>query len=177
MFNFTFYLVIMGIVLFIFIIIFSMDNHKSRSVALKIYIPILLLAGGIFAWLEIKANKEEAQRAELTLKIEKAIDDNEYGDAYNFYNELEALHGSYDKYNIIKHEALFLVSQNTEESANRILFLLSQEQTDKLNLGGLTRVKRKELVIELYSLAQKINNQFVIEKLKADYEEYTKENK
>jgi hypothetical protein len=71
---------------------------------------------------------------------------------------------TYDKckMKVVKREALYLVAQDNEQSAKRLMVLLSQY---------LDKDERRDLVKELYNLAEKIENQYVIDLLIDEIEE------
>ena len=71
---------------------------------------------------------------------------------------------AYDKckMKVVKREALYLVAQDNEQSAKRLMVLLSQY---------LDKDERRNLVKELYSLAEKIENQYVLDLLIDEIEE------
>ena len=154
-------LIIIGIPAVLLYFIFRIENKQKMKIALGIFaffilVPLIVLVGAY-----ISENNSKQERNDLVLKIKNSLDNNNYGDAYDLYNKLKVIGGSYDKKEIVKKEAIYLVSQNTEESANRILYLLAQE---------LSMDEADDLIVDVYTLAKKVNNTFIVDKLKEDYE-------
>lgn len=165
MFGFAFMVVpllfIIGIPTLLLYFIFRMKDKQKMKIALGvlaffILVPLIVLVGAL-----ISENNSKQEKNDLVLEIKNALDNNNYGDAYDLYNKLKVLGGSFDKKEIVKKEAIYLVSQNTEESANRILYLLAQE---------LSMDETDDLIVDVYTLAKKVNNMFIVDKLKEDFE-------
>lgn len=135
-------------------------------------------------WDHIQRNWEENTRKETIAEIQKANENGDYEKAYQLLGELKGLcQGSYyeEQYKdcrdkVVKSECLYLVSQEDEQSAKRIVYLLSQyfeEDSDRWSLDP-DSPRKTSVIRDIYALAKKVNNEYVQDYLKDEYEKLQK---
>lgn len=144
-----------------------------KSLVLRVLGACLLasIALGVIGSLKRYILPDEEQVLEDKIAIfDHACEQEDFEKAYFLLSEIKSAANNtnnssvYDKckMKVVKREALYLVAQDNEQSAKRLMVLLSQY---------LDKEERYHLVKELYNLAEKIENQYVIDLLIDETEE------
>ena len=115
-------------------------------------------------------NKEK-QEKELVLKekiaeFNQACEKEDFEKAYSLLSDIQVDADLAEylqcKQKVVKREALYLLAQDNEQSAKRLVMLLSQYLDD---------YEKSKLIEELIQMAEKIDNQYVLELLKDEVKE------
>ena len=144
-----------------------------RSLVLRVLGTCLLasVALGVIGSLKRCIIPDEEQVLEDKIAVfDHACEQEDFETAYSLLPDIKSAanntnnSSAYDKckMKVVKREALYLVAQDNEQSAKRLMVLLSQY---------LGKDERRNLVKELYSLAEKIENQYVLDLLIDEIEE------
>ena len=144
-----------------------------RSLVLRVLGTCLLasVALGVIGSLKRCIIPDEEQVLEDKIAVfDHACEQEDFETAYSLLPDIKSAanntnnSSAYDKckMKVVKREALYLVAQDNEQSAKRLMVLLSQY---------LDKDERRNLVKELYSLAEKIENQYVLDLLIDEIEE------
>jgi len=144
-----------------------------KSLVLRVLGACLLasVALGVIGSLKRCVLPDEEQVLEDKIAVfDHACEQEDFETAYSLLPDIKSAanntnnSSAYDKckMKVVKREALYLVAQDNEQSAKRLMVLLSQY---------LDKDERRNLVKELYSLAEKIENQYVLDLLIDEIEE------
>lgn len=144
-----------------------------RSLVLRVLGTCLLasVALGVIGSLKRCIIPDDEQVLEDKIAVfDHACEQEDFETAYSLLPDIKSAanntnnSSAYDKckMKVVKREALYLVAQDNEQSAKRLMVLLSQY---------LDKDERRNLVKELYSLAEKIENQYVLDLLIDEIEE------
>ena len=144
-----------------------------KSLVLRVLGTCLLasVALGVIGSLKRCVLPDEEQVLEDKIAVfDHACEQEDFETAYSLLPDIKSAanntnnSSAYDKckMKVVKREALYLVAQDNEQSAKRLMVLLSQY---------LDKDERRNLVKELYSLAEKIENQYVLDLLIDEIEE------
>lgn len=160
----------------------SMDSKDKWGTILAITGLVFIIGICFFEstdWDKIKENREEKARQETIekrqntiVKIHEASENGDFEKAYQLLGELTSSEEDYkdcrDK--LVKDECLFLVSQDDEQSAKRIMYLLTRYFDSSFD----NRYRKAIVIKEIYALAKKVNNEYVQDYLKDEYEAISK---
>ena len=144
-----------------------------KSLVLRVFGTCLLasVALGVIGSLKRCVLPDDEQVLEDKIAVfDHACEQEDFETAYSLLPDIKSVanktnnSSAYDKckMKVVKREALYLVTQDNEQSAKRLMVLLSQY---------LDKNERRDLVKELYSLAEKIENQYVLDLLIDEIEE------
>lgn len=109
---------------------------------------------------EIISNK----RNNIEFKIREELNADNYENAYTLLNELKSL-GGYDQLRdeIVRREAIYLLSQDDEQCSKRIIYLLNQYYDSEY--------ERNKIRKDLYELAKNVGNESAMNLLEEKEEE------
>ena len=144
-----------------------------RSLVLRVLGTCLLasVALGVIGSLKRCIIPDDEQVLEDKIAVfDHACEQEDFETAYSLLPDIKSAanntnnSSAYDKckMKVVKREALYLEAQDNEQSAKRLMVLLSQY---------LDKDERRNLVKELYSLAEKIENLYVLDLLIDEIEE------
>jgi len=145
-----------------------------KQLVLKVLGMCLLASvalGGIGSLKRCIMPDEEQVLKDKIAEFDHACEQEDFEKAYSLLPDIKSAANNtnnsseYDKckMKVIKRESLYLLAQDNEQSAKRLVMLLSQYLDDGY--------EKSKLIEELIQMAEKIDNQYVLELLKDEVEE------
>lgn len=136
---------------------------------LKVFLPWIIIGSPIilfFGYCIIKETIEFHQRDNIEIKIREVLNTDDFENAYILLDELKSLRrGGYEELRdeIVRREAIFLLSQDDEQFSKRIIYLLTQYYDSEY--------ERNKMRKDLYELAKNVGNESAMNLLEVKEEE------